>query len=171
LTIESAIFRALRFRLGYKSVVPEVQYQGWVADFIAHKPGTILEVEIKRSWEDYRADFRKAQLRFSGPLPHIKKHSWLQGDYPCAWRPSHFAFAAHKELAIKIAEDPDLPPAYGVMSLVWVDNRSDLKAAWYYQKMLKPTRRLLKLRPEQEGRCKKALCRRAHNMIINYYKD
>jgi len=131
----------------YWWAIPRFHYAHWEADFICFGPGKgILEVEIKTSWSDYRADakkvtyeecfgigskdaqyFKKMERDISKlntrsaqwkppktPMAPISKHDWLLRDYPCAWRPNYFVYAAPVKLAQKIAKDEKRKVPFGV---------------------------------------------------------
>lgn len=150
---------------GYWWLIPELSYAYWAADFIAWGPKKgILEIEVKRSWNDYRADGkkcgdRKLDLDSDIKYPEVSKHEWLRGDYPCRWRPTHFVFAAPKELAHRILDDPQLPKGFGVWSVETAGYRAE--GPYYCVNTIKAMRRLIKIRPEQVGRFKKAAWERA----------
>lgn len=127
-----AVLHHLRYR-GYYWILPEVDY-GWKADFIGFYGSNIIEVETKNSWSDYKKDALKSDewirikmLRqlvkkhkpksyhyYYPKVPAVTKYEFLQGSYPCVWKPNYFVYAAPFELAERIAADPLRPKCFGV---------------------------------------------------------
>ena len=173
--IESAMYHYLK-RNAYWWVMPELDYK-FRADFIAwgSKKG-VLEVEIKRTWADYRHDYVKSvdshlnwahfnkkgrDITHPKRFPTVQKHNWLKGNYPCNWRPEYFMYAAEPELAKRIADDPALPKGFGVVK---VRNENNVYS-------LKRVARLITLTPEQHGRFRKDVFKRAMSQADKFYSD
>lgn len=185
----AAVYRYLKSR-GYWWIVPELSYCCWSGDFIAWGKGKgILEVEIKQTWADYKKDFTKSVC---SPLVKIynyhrygmrcnmrckierelSKYRWLLGSYPCAWRPTHFTFAAPVELAERIKDDPDRPKQFGVISVREISRRCVDKepVKFMVADNIEPVRRLMKIRPEMLGRFKGDLFTRAMWAMDSFYE-
>jgi len=170
---------------GYWWVIPELTYYAWVADFIAWGPQKgVLEIEVKRTWEDYNNDKRKVcdfrtsrrikrkdgrydVVKWAGNKYHeiqaVTKYEFLIGSYPCSWRPNYFAYAAPEELALRIAKDPERPARFGVWSIYKARNNG------YYLKKIVMTRKLCSLRPEWQNKFKEAVLKRALNAMDSYF--
>jgi len=173
-SLHKAVYRHARHRKGFWFLIPELSYNGWIADFIGFRPrGVILEIEIKHSWPDYKADYNKCchakqdkrwrRLLLNGKrFPTISKAEWLCGNYPCGrWRPTHFVYAAPKEIAEKIIADPNLPKPFGVWSF---EDDPDDKGGYCYSKC-KNMARLIKPQPEWVGKMNIDIFKRARNMM------
>jgi hypothetical protein len=170
---------------GYWWVLPEVSYYAWIADFIAWGPRKgVLEIEVKRTYEDYCADKRKvcdfrtsrmikrkdgrhAVVGWVGnkkhDIPQVTKYEFLNGAYPCSWRPNYFVYAAPEELALRIAADTERPSRFGVWSIYKARNGS------HYVKKLVMTRKLCTIKPEWVQKLEKDMFKRAMNAMDTYF--
>ena len=179
-SIEAAVYWYCK-HLGYHCVVPEQGYECWFADFIAWAPQKgILEIEIKRSWSDYRADANKTcSLRSelwnkrtarswncckkAREIQPMTKYEYLRGAYTMSWKPTHFVFAAPLDLAKQIAADPDRPTHLGVWGV-------NIERSPYNSVVnLKRMRRLYRIQPEAMARFKADLFDRAIRTLDNHY--
>lgn len=170
----NAIYRYLLAR-GYWWVLTEMSYHSFYADFIASKPvgGIILELELKTSWNDYRNDYlksgnyrshslRKRSLKYKKVVQSPvceSKYEWLTGNYPCRWKPTHFAYAAPAELAHRIYHDKYRNRAFGVLE---IRGENDVRS-------LSPVRRLHKLKEGEYSRFKDDAFKRAMNFMTKYF--
>lgn len=180
--IEKVVYNEAR-RDGYWYVLSQMAYYNWVADFIAWAPKKgILEIEIKRTWEDYNNDKRKiCDYRASREikdrlrrktrvgwskqerLPPVTKYEFLRGLYPCLWRPNYFVYAAPAELADRIANDIECPSKFGIWSIYTSRN-----GHCYVQKIRKVTR-LCTITPEWQARFEKDALKRALAAMDVYF--
>jgi hypothetical protein len=155
-------------------------YAEFYADFICWGPQKgILEIEIKNSWSDYQNDYKKGFCRLPTQVsleqrrfwkymeihkrPFISKHNWLLGSYECQWRPEYFIYAAPRWLAERIANDPNLPKSFGVWPII--ETKHGARVGYVLKKM----RRLIRLKPEQHGKFRKAMFDRALHVIDRMY--
>ena len=82
---------------------------GWESDFfaVAKQTDYVIEVEIKVSRSDFKADFQKTTFH-----ENINKHSYLQ-DKTKKYKPNKFAFACPDGLI----KPDEIPPEYGLFYL------------------------------------------------------
>jgi hypothetical protein len=90
----------------------------------------------------------------------VTKWEWLQGEYPCGWRPTHFVICAPDELAHKIAESSAVPLCFGVWAMDGPKGYDDI---------LRRTRRLCKTNVRNQREFERAAFRKALNVMEAYY--
>jgi len=169
--LEANVFRLLRYR-GYSWAFPQMSYGCWIADFIAWGKGKgILEVEIKRTWADYKNDYKKSATKnclrggysFMNDV-RIKKLSWLvDGKTNGKWRPNLFIYCAEPELAERIVNDSDLPKGFGVWKI-------DRKHLYSCDGVIKRPRRLYKLSDKEFDGFKEAAFKKSLHLMDKYWE-
>lgn len=106
-TVKNALLKYYRFDRGF----PYVATECWDEDVVVSDGKRLICIEVKISWSDYRAEFKKAK--------HSKNAChWYMGTKPKKNNPNCVYFAAPSTLAVKIADDIDqTAPIYGVLSV------------------------------------------------------
>lgn len=194
--------------LKYWWLIPRMSYACWEADFIAFAPKKgIMEVELKMTWGDYKSDGKKFMDGWSGhalwtrlfaqtekkkkdktrkvPKPRVSpiiyKYDWLLGDYPCAWRPNYFMYAAPIKLAEKIMNDPERKKCFGVLGVIEEGEDKDvhkleyggtiswIKGKRYRTKTLVPAKKLMELHPIWMPKFKEATFKRSGWFMDTYF--
>ena len=101
---KNALLSLLRFKRGFQYVATEYLD----CDVIAATSQKWIEVEVKISWADYCAEWKKDK----------HKEGMLRCDYDGKYFPNKKYFAAPPKLAQRIAQDcADHHPEYGVISI------------------------------------------------------
>lgn len=103
---KNALLAYFRFKRGY----PYVATEYLECDVVAAKSSEWIEVEVKISWSDYCAEWKKKKHK-DGPSIYIKNK----------YSPNRKYFAAPPSLAQRIANDcAENHPEYGVLS-IWTE--------------------------------------------------
>jgi hypothetical protein len=192
--IERAVIRHL-LSTGYYNALPEVSWGPFRADFIAWGSGAdIIEVEVKRTFEDYLADFSKEsvtrlehaeelkekktgrrplivwQYKRKGKTPPVVPETkylalWSQSQ---EWSPTHFVYAAPEEVALKIALDKNRPQFFGV----WAFRQfRDGRNSFYHYKTICQVRRIKRISPEEMTRFERTAGKRALAILMKKLKE
>lgn len=187
--LEKAVVRHL-LSTGYYNALPEVSWGPFRADFIAWGSGAdIIEVEVKRTFEDYLADFSKEsvtrlehaevlkekktgrrplivwQYKRKGKTPPVVPETKYEAMWSRSqgWGPTHFVYAAPEEIAIKIASDRKRPNYFGV----WAFRQfRDGRNQYYHYKTLCNVRRIRTITPQEMAQFERIAGKRALALVM-----
>lgn len=109
---KNALLAYFRFKRGY----PYVATEYLECDVVAAKSSEWIEVEVKISWSDYCAEWKKKKHKDGGLSIYIKNK----------YSPNRKYFAAPPSLAQRIANDcAENHPEYGVLS-IWTEEEINI---------------------------------------------